>query len=314
MAFEVAERGLGFARLGWFGLVLAVGAGCVSVITGDEATVDRFAEFERTGGSCVASAVAPTDLSAATRFRWFLWQGALVELRSERGYVYYDRLLSDPEMSDTLAHAVAQLADVDPAKLESAAERLAFWLNAYNLLVLHAASRSWREDPAFRVDQNDFAFFQQQIHLVARHTLSLNQIENGILRGDRVHPSIFYLTEAEYAPLQSFHDGIWAGEPVDPRIHFVLNCASSSCPPLTPAPLQGANLDAELEAATQAFLLDERKGAGPEGMSLIFDFYAQDFEAFGGIEGFIARYRDIQEVDTGRFLPYDWSLNLELAL
>lgn len=285
--------------------------GCFSVITGDHATLDRFAEFERTGGTRSATDVAGVDLSAATQFRWLVWQQELGELRAESGNVYYERLQDDAELSAMLDHAVAQLAKLEPKALANKEERLAFWLNAYNMLTLQAASKAWRNDSSFRVDNNDFAFFQQEVHRVAKRTFSLNQIENGVLRGDRLHPSTFYLTDEEFAPIQELHDEIWEGNAIDPRIHFVLNCASSSCPVLTIAPLQGTDLDETLETATQAFLSDEEKGAGPEGMSQIFDFYALDFDASGGIEAFISKYRDLDEIDTGRFLPYDWSLNLE---
>lgn len=300
------------SRLWLVGLACVLSSvGCFSVITGDNATLDRFAEFERTGGTCAATDVGSVDLSAATQFRWLVWQQELGELRAESGNVYYERLQDDAELSAMLDHAVAQIAELEPKTLANKEARLAFWLNAYNLLTLHAASTAWRTDSSFRVDNNDFAFFQQAVHRVAKRTFSLNQIENGVLRGDRLHPSTFYLTDEEFRPIQEFHDEIWGSNAIDPRIHFVLNCASSSCPVLTKVPLQGSDLDETLETATLDFLSDEEKGAGPEGMSQIFDFYAMDFDDAGGIEAFISKYRDLDEIDTGRFLPYDWSLNLE---
>lgn len=312
MGFEAIRQRVRARRIAWLlGLLLVAATGCVYAITGDADTVDRFAQYERTGGDCIDVPSESPELSSATQYRWLLWQLTLAELRAASGRVRYDKLRTDVELTAILARAVAQLPQLQPTSLATPAERLAFWINAYNLLVLHAASRAWQADPAFRVDQNDFAFFQQQVHRVAQHTFSLNQIENGVLRGDRLHPSIFYFTDEEYAPFQALHDEIWDGATLDPRIHFVLNCASTSCPALPAQPLLGTNLEEALESATAAFLSDENKGAGPEGMSQIFDFYAQDFEADGGIEGFIARYRDLREIDTGRFLPYDWSLNLE---
>ena len=295
----------------WLAALLLCTVGCISVITGDNDTIDRFAEFERTGGMLSPSPTEDVDLSAATQFRWLVWQQELSELRAESGFVYYEQLKNDAELSVLLDHAVAQLAGLNPNRLASRHDRLAFWLNAYNLLTLHAASKAWRINPEFRVDDNEFSFFQQEVHRVGEGIYSLNQIENGILRGDRLHPSIFYLTDDAFASIQALHDDIWEGNPVDPRIHFVLNCASSSCPVLTESPLSGQGIEDAMESATRAFLSDADKGAGSEGISQIFDFYASDFENAGGIEAFIGKYRDLEAVDTGRFLPYDWSLNLE---
>lgn len=110
--------------------------------------------------------------------------------------------------------------------------------------------------------------------------------------------------------LEALHEDLWGGRELDARIHFAFNCASSSCPDLQATPYRASDLDARLEAVTEAFLLDEARGAGPDGISHIFDFYAIDFEPYGGAPGFIERYRSLDGVDTGRFLAYDGSLNL----
>jgi hypothetical protein len=104
----------------------------------------------------------------------------------------------------------------------------------------------------------------------------------------------------------------------EPRSHFALNCASTSCPALPPHALRGARLEAALDAATHGFLADSTKNRwGPDRvleLSAIFQWYGEDFRAAAGtVPGFVARYwtRGPRPSSTTpvRFLPYDWSLN-----
>ena len=46
----------------------------------------------------------------------------------------------------------------------------------------------------------------------------------------------------------------------DPRVHFAINCASISCPPLQGEPYRAAALEAQLDAAARRYL------ASPEGL------------------------------------------------
>lgn len=118
----------------------------------------------------------------------------------------------------------------------------------------------------------------------------------------------------------------------DARIHFAVNCASVSCPPLAAEPYRSRTLDAQLDAAARVFL------ASPEGVrvdgdtlrvSSIFKWYGDDFtEQFApvvpgsrdardrGILGVIARHGPPAAADLARggratlsYLSYDWSLN-----
>lgn len=286
--------------------------GCVYVISADEDTLDRFAEFQVHGGECTAA--VPSDdvgaFAAISVYRWLAYEDVLEAVRGPTG-VRYPKLSTDVEIRDMLRQTVRQVSQINPEKLEDYKHKLAFWLNAYNAIVLEAAATGFADDPAFRVDLNDFAFFARKTHGVGGRSYSLNEIENGVIRGDRYHPSTAILSDEEWAPLQEAHETLWEGQAFDPRIHFALNCASSSCPHLDAEPWRGDDLDDRLEAATRTFLLDEARGAGPGGISQIFDFYAVDFEAVGGIDGFISQYRSLDNVDTGRFLQYDWSLNLD---
>ncbi len=173
------------------------------------------------------------------------------------------------------------------------AQQIAFWVNVYNARVLagviaHPGLRSVLDvGKTFGVPT--LGFFREQA-VTAGRQLSLNDIEHRIVRA-------------------RFHE---------PRVHFVLNCASASCPVLPSRALSGATLDSTLEAATLSFLSDPRRNridpARGLWLSSIFKWYRADFESSAGsLQTFIERHWSGHEVFGRnlpvRFLDYDWSLN-----
>ncbi|HIJ56889.1 MAG TPA: DUF547 domain-containing protein [Deltaproteobacteria bacterium] len=105
----------------------------------------------------------------------------------------------------------------------------------------------------------------------------------------------------------------------DPRVHFAINCASKSCPPLISEPYNGAVLEQQLDAVVRAFLND-RKQNRLEGNTLyaskIFKWFEDDFNK--DIMGFFLKYTEgafRKDLAANRdkirikFLDYDWSLN-----
>ncbi len=172
-------------------------------------------------------------------------------------------------------------------------DQIAFWVNVYNARVLEGVVRRPGLKSVLDVGKTlgvpTLGFFREQARSGGR-TLSLNDIEHEILR-------------------KGFHE---------PRIHFVLNCASASCPALPARPLSGATLDSALDAAASAFLLDRAKNQiAPDSelrLSSIFKWYRSDFEAAAGsLQAFIQRHwtgGGVIRADAPiRFLDYDWSLN-----
>jgi hypothetical protein len=306
-------RALALAAL----LVALPQAACFNVISGDQELVDELTAFKVRGSVCPTVLAPPagdggvaSPLAGATTYRWLAYGGLLGESVSPSGNVRYPLLNGDGELLAFARATVEHVAQVHPSDLESRDDRLAFWINAYNALVLDGAARAFAVDPTFRVDENGFAFFDNEVHVVGGMLMSLNQIESGVLRGDENHPAVYPLEEERKQLLLELSDSLWGGGAPDPRFHFVINCASSSCPSLLAAPLRGDTVDQVLEDATDAFLHDDSRGAGPAGISEIFAFYFNDFEPAGGIDAFIAQYRSLDEVNTGVLLPYDWSLNV----
>ena len=105
----------------------------------------------------------------------------------------------------------------------------------------------------------------------------------------------------------------------DPRVHFAINCASKSCPPLISEPYNGAVLEQQLDAVVKAFLNDTKRNR-LEGNTLyaskIFKWFKDDFNK--DIIGFFLKYtegsfrknlaanRDKIKI---KYLYYDWTLN-----
>ena len=102
----------------------------------------------------------------------------------------------------------------------------------------------------------------------------------------------------------------------DPRVHFALNCASRSCPPLNPEPFRGDQLDAQLDKLATAFVnspkgVEYQPAQKTAALSAIFDWYKDDFKAAGCPLAFINKRRhEALPNDTKiTYQTYDWSLN-----
>lgn len=164
-------------------------------------------------------------------------------------------------------------------------EQLAFYLNAYNAWILHEALGKY---PTKSVKDLLFTFFTGQRIKVAGEDMSFNHLEKDIIR-------------------PKFNE---------PRVHFALNCASRSCPPLNPEPFRAEKLDGQLEKLAVAFV-NSPKGVeyNPEkktaALSAIFNWYKDDFKAAGGPVAFINKRRNppLPNETKITYQDYDWSLN-----
>jgi Protein of unknown function, DUF547 len=101
----------------------------------------------------------------------------------------------------------------------------------------------------------------------------------------------------------------------DARIHFAINCASVSCPPLSAIPFRATTLSVQLDELTRNFLQKNPEAMQLRGdsasLSALFDWYAADFASDGGVISFINRYRIplLNPKLKLTYLPYNWKLN-----
>lgn len=210
-----------------------------------------------------------------------------------------------------------QLAHFDPATLANDAERAAFWINLYNALVIDAVIRCGVR----RSVTECVGFFHKAAYCVGGLRYSADDIENGILRGNRPSPAWPVARPFATGDPRAGHQ-----LPLDPRLHFTLVCASGSCPLINV--YDPTALDAQLDSATRTFI--NNGGAEVDQahnvlyLSQIFQWYASDFGSGPlllwhprPLLAFIARYLD-SAADRAflfaanprlRFRPYDWGLN-----
>lgn len=227
--------------------------------------------------------------------------------------VDYAGVLASTEARVTLADSLATLAAVDPSALADHGERFAFWLNLYNVWVVQGVVDVLADDPDYvGVESDEFRLFQTAFVQVGGVELTLNQVEHCVMRGDQQSFDLYVDDPVLADQLWAWHDELWEGDPVDARLHVGINCASIGCPDILNGAFQPALLDEQLDAAATRFLAHPGKGAGPDGISVLFNWFAGDFAgSHGGTEGFISAFRDggLSGVNTGTYLPYDWGLN-----
>jgi hypothetical protein len=237
---------------------------------------------------------------------------------AEGRQVDYERLRASDAYAVLRRDLTAQLHSLDLSTLATREQRLAFWINLYNVLILDATitlgvSRSVTEGRLGVV-----SFFRRAAYDVGGRRFSANDIEHGILRANRPHWAIPGLQFGPRDPRLA-----WRVTPLDPRIHFALNCASRSCPPI--GVYDAARIDAQLDLAAASFVandvaIDPR--AGVVRLSAIFKWYAGDFGGRAGVLAFLKeRLPDGEGRDWLRrqgpyvkliYHPYDWGLNSAL--
>jgi hypothetical protein len=229
-----------------------------------------------------------------------------------RGTVHY-RAIRDSEEFLRYKELTKGLRSYDLRDLKTREQRLAFWINIYNTAVIHGVielgiERSVKEFPRF---------FDRVTYEIGGFRFSLNEMEHGILRGNRRHP---------YRLLKPFGKSDSRTElaiiPLDPRIHFALVCGARSCPPI--GFYEAKQIDFQLQLAAESFINSSQVEIQPqEGtilISRIFKWYRTDFG--GSREAILdmllnfldeGEKKDCLKKNRNRirikYQPYDWNLN-----
>lgn len=229
-------------------------------------------------------------------------------------HVDYARLRQSETYARYRADLTPQLRALDLTTLTTRQAQLAFWINLYNALVIDAVI-AFGVRSSVLAGITGLAFFRRAAYDVGGQRYSCDDIEHGILRDNRGSP---FVPGAQFA----VSDGRrrWVVSPPDARIHFALNCASRSCPPV--GVYDAERVEQQLELATRSFVaastvIDPARGA--VSLSRIFQWYRVDFGGDQGVLDFVLRYlpdddrrawivaqRDVDLVYRG----YDWGLNI----
>ena len=201
----------------------------------------------------IGAAPSVQDSSEATRTRTF---DQLLDLYVRNGDVYYRAIKSERAKLDSYVGQLAT-APVDRMPRE---EQIAFWLNAYNALVLRTIADHYpiqgrsSEYPAKSIRQIPGAF-ERLPHRVAGRTLTLDQIEQTIL-------SAFG----------------------DPRVYFALGRGAVGSGRLRSEAFTAARLEEQLadvaaECVTRAQCLSIDRQNGRVAASSIFSWREKEFAA-----------------------------------
>ena len=221
------------------------------------------------------------ELAAATA-----WQTVLTNYVTADGGFRYEALMASAADMANLDTFVAWAAGVSTTGWSRESE-LAFLINAYNANTVKSVVDLWPVESVL----SEEGFFDGRQIVVAGMTLTLNGLENDQIR-------------ARFG---------------EPRIHFLVNCASVGCPWLINERVHGDNLEALLERQATSYVRRTSafdRETNTATVSAIFDWFAGDFEAGGGVRAFLAaRLPDgdaafvTDESTTIAFAEYDWNLN-----
>lgn len=232
------------------------------------------------------------------------------------GLVAY-RVLKEDQAG--LNEYLQELADIDPDAYKNwtRQQQLALWINAYNAYTIKAIlyhypiEHSWLADPLGRFPDNSIrqikGVWDVMTWTVMGKAYTLNHMEHEIMRR----------------------------ELADPRIHFVLVCASKGCPHLENKAFEASDLDERLDQAGINYIYDSRKLRIDRKNKVvrlpqIFKWFEEDFEEGtqykqlfkdhpskeAGILSWVYRYankedRGFLKNNTFQivYLYYDWALN-----
>ncbi len=203
--------------------------------------------------------------------------------------VNYKNLKNDGEFEKL----VSRLNSVREDSLKTRDEKLAFWINTYNIL----AAKMVADRFPIKSIKDAGSFFSSVWKKSAGHVAgkerTLNEIEHEILR-----------------------------KMDEPRIHVAIVCASVSCPDLRLEAFKADSLNEQLNDQMKRFLQSSEKGMRIDKkdnrvyLSSIFKWFKGDFESRGGVLKFVSKFVSpevAKELADSRidvsYLDYNWNVN-----
>lgn len=199
----------------------------------------------------------------------------------DNGRVDYATIKKDPAALSALIKQVGtiSLATASPV------EKKAFYINAYNLLVIQQVVSLF----PLKSPLDAPGFFDKRKQRVAGEEITLNELEK-----DRL--------------LKTYADA---------RIHFAVVCAAKSCPVLSESAYVPQRLDAQLDeraklALNSSYFIRVNAKQNRVEVSKLFEWYQADFTRNGqSVLAYVNSFRQEKIPATyavGSY-EYDWSLN-----
>lgn len=254
--------------------------------------------------------IPPKEIATYLKNSMNVLRGAFFD--TEKGRVAYESMQKSEAYAEYLELSYT-LKSMDLSELKTPKEQIAFWVNLYNVIVIHGVVELGIRDSIKEV-RNIFKRIQYRI---GDMFFSPEDIEHGILRGNRRPPNSLFRVFGKDDKRLNF-----SVQDPDPRIHFSLVCASSSCPPI--GFYTAEKLDQELTIAGKTFIngggITVDRQSNRITLSRIFKWYAGDFGATQAERLiFIAHYlysdkdrkfllENAENVKVD-YQDYDWRLN-----
>ncbi len=202
-----------------------------------------------------------------------------------------------PADKKALSGYINRLAGVPVSRL-SRAEQLPYWINLYNALTVKVILDHYPVTSILRIGISPGWFsigpWGKKLVTVEGERLSLDDIEHRILRP------------------------IWR----DPRIHYVVNCASVGCPNLAIVPYAAVTADTMLTEAAKAYVNHPRGVKWSDWgliVSSIYHWYKVDFGGTdAGVISHLKKYASpalaarLEKVPEIYDHEYNWDLNIVL--
>ena len=216
-------------------------------------------------------------LSKVNDARWNAWLARYVK---KNGHVNYR---AGRKKIGQIQKYIEYLLSVAPASLRGRSSRLAYHLNLYNSLIVYGVLRYYPIKSVRKI--KGVSFFDLKFFYKGKK-ISIDQLEKEII-------------------MPRFKE---------PLVHFALNCASYSCPPLRNKAYTGRGLKKQLIRQTKAYLKNTnfvRVDHKQKKLQMIelFKWYRSDL---GDPKKFYKRYTGSATNVSGfslEFITYDWSLN-----
>ena len=276
-----------------------------------------------------------------------MYEDLLGKYLNQKNMVNYRAWTSSKQDLLKLRQIVSSMTNVDTSKISDQNELMAFYINAYNAMTLDLilmyypqtlgqsldplpARRSIRNVKGTSPEQKNGLNWEvwDKITWPTKWPIALIKLEEN-------KKAVVSLNEVEKKLLLPMGDA---------RVHFALNCASLSCPPLSKNVFRATSLDKHLDELSYEFVNSGRdtsfdKENGHVYTSEIIKWYRADFiKSFQTQIEFFAKYIDVDKVglsgeeiikyctkvvidaDTGvktnkisnhciKSKPYDWTLN-----
>lgn len=179
------------------------------------------------------------------------------------------------------------ITSIDPSTLKTKAEKLAYWINAYNILTIDLITRERERESIKNLGGLLTTPWQKHKWFITGTEYTLDHIEHKIVRK--------------------------LGEP---RIHFALNCAAKSCPDLRMEAYKADQIEEQLDDQVQRTFKNKTKGltfvdgSNAVRVTKVMDWFSEDFNG-GALRSWLQPYfpKEIDEKTDVVFFDYDWSLN-----